>query len=176
MANGGAVTIANSLVYGLAKLGDNAINGTASGGAQTIAYADYGNFYNIATPYLGSAQLVITAGNTAKTVPGANDTAQNPVFFDPSRDAARWNSMFGNGTNTVEAATEYLAGINGYRGTPNFDQNGTRAAYLPSDMIAWVRYGYSPTNLLLRGAGDPSDGSPDKGAMSVRTKCPVGFF
>ena len=152
-----------------------AIAGASSGGAQTVASSDYNRFFKLATPYDGSAQLVITSGNTTKALDGSNDAEADPLFFDKNRNCALWNDIFGDGTNTAAAATSYLAGMNGYRGTPNFDQNGTVTPAVRS-MIDWVSYGYSPTNLSLRAAGDPSDGSPDIGAMSVRTKAMVGFF
>lgn len=174
LANTGTVNVANNLHLGNGAGADNSLNGSSSGADQTIAKSDYNNFYGVTNPY-SATRLAITAGNTGKVVPGSGDTAHDPKFLDVTRRASKWNSIFGSGTNTDEAATTYLAGMNGYRGTPDFDQNGTVTPSVRS-MIDWVRYGFSPTNLALRAAGDPADGSPDKGAMSVRTKCPVGAF
>lgn len=174
LPNGGTMLIANNLVLGNAKLGANTI-GAPSSGTQTIASSDYNNFYNFAVPYDQTAALVITAGNTTKTVPAAHDTAANPQFFDLTRDAAKWGLYFA-GTETEAAAISLLMTFNGYRGTPNFDQNGTQTAYSARTMLDWIRYGYSPTNLTLRAAGDPADGSPDIGAIPVRAPAHGAFF
>lgn len=168
-ANTGTTNLASNLVLGVDDAGDITIDGSTSGAAQAVTSSDYGTFYRMAVPYNQTASLTVSAGNTTKTVPAAHETADNPQFFDVTRNAARWNSIFGSGTATQEACAAYLAGLNGYRGTPNFDQNGTAAAYTPRQMLDWVAAGFSPTNLALRGSGDPADGSPDRGAMPVRT-------
>lgn len=173
--NGGTMNIVNNLVYGNAKLGANTI-GAPSSGTQTIALSDYNNFYDFAVPYDQTAALVITSGNTTKTVPAAHDTIYNPLFVDISRTAARWNLFFGSGTSDYEDCVTSLSGMNGYRGTPNFDQNGTQNGCTARQLVDWVRYGFSPSTLLLRAAGDPTDSSPDIGAMAVRTRHPVGCF
>lgn len=167
--NTGAIRLANNLVYGLAKLGDVSIDGTNTGAPQVFAYSDYGDFYNIAVPYQQGGHISVTAGNTGLTVPGAHDIVVNPFFLDNTRNAARWNLVFGSGINTNAAVVAYFATLNGYRGTPNFDQGGVVPTTTVRQMVDWVRLGYSPTNLLLRGAGDPLDGSPDIGAMPVYT-------
>ena len=176
-ANTGTIAIRGNLHYGNAASGDISIEGAqTSGGAQTVAESDYNNIYNVTTPYANNTQgLTITAGNTTKTIPnaGAGETNNDPkffgVFFGTTRNGALWNSIFGSGTNTTDAMIAYFTGLNGYRGTPNFDQGGTPCAYSVRNMLDWVAYGYSPTNLALRGAGAPADGSPDQGAMNVRT-------
>jgi hypothetical protein len=50
--------------------------------------------------------------------------------------------------------------MNGYGGT--FNSN-----YTPANLVTYVRAGFAPTNVALKGAGDPADGSPDIGAVSV---------
>lgn len=158
---------------------DNFVQG-ASGGvtAQTVGYSDYNSIYNYAVPYSASSHgLTVSSGNSGSppSVPGGHDTATNPVFFDSRRNLGWWNGIFGSGTATTAAGVAYFLGLNGYRGTPNFDQNGTPAAYTVSQMEDEVAYGYSPTNLALRGAGDPADGSLDVGAVSVCSKTTMMF-
>jgi hypothetical protein len=175
VANGGTINIANNLLYGTAKVGDTTIAGTSSGGAQTIAYSDYNSFYNIATPYTTGIQLVVSSGNTGRTVPAAHDTASLPMFYDSYRDIQQWNYLYGSGTQTFAAAVDYFMGINGYRGTPNFDQNGTVSTH-QTNMFNWVRQGYLTTNPALRAAGDPGDGSPDLGIGYTGLKGAIGTF
>lgn len=173
----GTVNIVNNLYLGNSGIGQTAINGSSLGADQAITYSDFNNFTGIATAYSTSGTLDISSGNTAKTVPGSNDTDDAPNFFDSTRNAARWNQIFGSGTATPEAFAAYFYnGLNGYRGSPNYDQGGTVTPYTVKNAVDWIRYGYSPTSLLLRAAGDPSDSSPDIGAMPVRTKAMVGFF
>src|SRR6185436_11820585 len=173
-ANTGTINIRSNMHLGNNKAAENSISGSSSGGAQTIAYSDYNNFYTVTVPYTAGAQLTITAGNTTKAVPGSHDTANNPQFFGQTRNISTWNALFGSGTATQAAAITYFLGLNGYRGTPNFDQQGTATVYTPGNALDWVAYGYSPTNLVFRGAGDPGDGTNDTGAMPVRS--PAGFF
>lgn len=169
----GTINLANNLYRGNGDTSGNAtISGIYPGGGtpQTITYSDYNAFYATLTKYeADNTHLLISTGNTAKTVPGSHDTLTNPQFFDATRNLGTWNKYFGTGTTSYTDALNYLLTINGYRGSPNYDQSGSVAAYLPGDVLDWVRYGFSPTNLVLRGAGDPSDGSPDVGAMAVRT-------
>lgn len=172
----GTVNLANNLFAGNSTVGGVAISGSTAGDNQHITYSDYNNFTGV-TGYLAAGTLVVDSGNTAKTVPGSNDTAHQPNFFDATRNAARWDSIFGSGTGTSEAFAAYFYnGLNGYRGSTNYDQGGTVTPYTVKNAVDWIRYGFSPTSLLLRGAGDPADGPPDKGAMPVRTKCPAGAF
>jgi len=172
----GAVNYVNNIFAGNGKVGANAVNGSTAGAAQHLTKADYNNFTDI-TGYNAAASLVIDSGNTTKAVPGSGDTAHAPNFLDPTRNAAKWNQIFGSGTATPDAFAAYFYnGLNGYRGSTNYDQGGTVTPYTVKNAVDWIRYGFSPTHLPLRGAGDPADGSPDKGAMPVRTKCPAGAF
>lgn len=163
-ANTGTITIVNNIAYGNGFAGEYGISGAASGDNQIIAYSDYNSFYNIVLPYT-AARLTITAGNTTLAVPGSYDKLADPKFVDNTRNLSTWNARFGSGTASFDDALTYLMGINGYRGTPYFDQNGTVSVYGVSHLVDWVRYGFSPTNGLLRHAGDPSDGSPTMGAV-----------
>ena len=105
--------------------------------------------------------LTITAGNTGKTVPGSNDIAADPKFYDESRNLGEWNRIFGSGTTAYLDGIVYLLSINGYRA--NFDQQGTVSTYTPSHLLDWVRAGFMATNPLLHNTGAPADGSPDIG-------------
>lgn len=162
----GTVTIYSNLGVGSGHANDYFVWGGEGYGTQTVAVSDYNNVVSYYYAYVQAGTLVISSGNTGKTVPGANDTANAPRFFGPTRTAAIWNSIFGSGTSTAEALATYFLLLNGYRGASNYDQGGTATGYLPSAMTAWVRYGYSPTNLQLRGTGQAGT---DQGAMPVRT-------
>lgn len=169
----GTLNIHSNLGVGSNKLNEVFVWGGQGYGTQTVAFSDYNNILLYHNPYTPTADLVITSGNTGKTVPASHDTANAPLFFAPTRSAASWNAIFGSGTNTAEAATTYFLLLNGYRGSSNYDQGGTPSPNLPSTLTAWVRYGYSPTNLQLRGAGQ--DGT-DQGAMPVRAPAHGAFF
>lgn len=169
-ANSGTITIRSNLHSGNAVSGEFSIAG-GHGSPQTIAYSDYNAIFNVTTPYgEDTGGLTITAGNTTKAAVDPHGLSSSPQFFDSRRDMAVWNGIFGSGTATRAAASTYWESLNGYRGTPNFDQNGTATAYVPRNMLDYVMYGYSPTRLTYRGAGDPTDGSLDIGAMPVRSK------
>jgi hypothetical protein len=53
------------------------------------------------------------------------------------------------------------------------NETGYNTAYNISDLIAWVRIGYHPTNTAYQGTGSPADGSPDIGALSVVPPAPA---
>lgn len=162
-ATGTGIVLRNNLHRGNGVLTEQAITGSASGAAQVIDSSDYNCFWNTDLPYESGAQLTITAGNTTKTVPGANDLEVEPTFVDDARDLAAWDAAHGSGTGTQAAGIAYLMAINGYRGTPNFDQQGTVSANGVSHLVAYVRAGYYVTNASLATAGDPADGSPPIG-------------
>lgn len=178
VANLGTISLRSNLHLGNGKSGEFSIGGATSGDDQVIAYSDYNDITGTASGY-SATRLSITAGNTAKTIPGAHDFAAAPQFFDPTRNLGKWNLHFGSGTDSRADAITYLLGRHGYRGTPNFDQGGTVLPITVAAVRDWVSAGYCPTNLTLRGAGDPQDAvagvNPDIGAMPVRCK-PGTFF
>lgn len=162
----GGIHLANCLHRGNLKASETSIQGNPTTGTQHIDYSDYNSIFNVTTAYLAT-KLVIDAGNTSMVVPGGHDIAADPLFFDSTRTHKTWDATFGSGLGTTVGLIGYFLKLNGYRGTPNFDQGGTPSANPVSQMYAWVRAGYAPTNLTLRGAGDPADGSPDIGAIPV---------
>lgn len=151
---GTGISLANNLALGNADGTDTAFYSHAGNAAYTIDSSDYNNTY-----------AVSSYSNVAATAGKAADQAVDPKPIDYTRCLAKWNLKFGSGTDSSDDAITYLLGINGYRGTPNFDQNGTASAYGPTHLVEWVRYGFSPTNGALRKAGDPADGRPTIGAM-----------
>lgn len=161
----GSINVYNNVYRGNGNAGDIGVDGSTSGGAQTVTFSDYNVFKTVANPY-ATVRLTVATGNSGSppTVPGGNDTTSDPKFFSETRTLARWNGIFGSGTATGASAFTYFHGLNGYAGTPG--SKGTPITFLPSAMIAWVAYGASPTNLLLRGTGQSG---ADRGAMPVRT-------
>lgn len=116
--------------------------------------SDYNNFYGLTgSPY------------DAMNVTGAtNDQAVNPAFYDSSRNLASWGSVLGV-AETYAAVVGELLRRNGYdpsTKTQSLSPSGVSTA----DLVAWVRYGFSPTNAALQGAGH--DGVTI-GAMEVTT-------
>lgn len=172
---GTGIVMANNLHRGNSVLTEQAITGSSSGAAQVIDSSNYNAFWNTDSPYEPGAQLTITAGNTTKTVPGANDLETDPQFVDDTRDLATWDDTYGSGTGTQSAAITHLLALNGYRGSPNYDQQGTAAANGVSHLVTWVRAGYYSTNPLLATAGDPADGSPPIGIGYTATASTVGL-
>ena len=141
---GTGVDIANNLGWSNGTDGANtSIYSHAGNVGYTIDSSDYNNHHDT-TPY---SNVAVSAGKTA-------DQTVDPAFVDTSRNMGTWNQKFGSGTNSHSDAVTYLLAINGYRGTPNFDQQGTASTYGPAHLVEWVSYGFSPTAGEMRNAGD----------------------
>lgn len=125
------------------------VNGSPNDDTVDAADADYNCVYNMAA---GSAGGGYNAGFTGS--PGANDLNVDPDFVDPTRNIASWDASLG-GPGTVANAIAELKKRN--TATYNSDYN-------ISDLIAWVRAGFSPRNAALKNAGH--DGT-DIGAVAV---------
>ncbi len=69
----------------------------------------------------------------------------NPQFVDPHRTPASW-------AGSLEAAMDRLSPGGGFQ---------------IAEVLTYIRDGFRPQNTLLRGAGDPADGSPDIGAVPL---------
>ncbi len=69
----------------------------------------------------------------------------DPQFVDPYRTVATWSG-------SLEATMDRLAPGGGHT---------------IDELLEYIREGFRPQNSLLRGAGDPADGSPDIGAVSL---------
>lgn len=173
----GLLQIANNLYRGNNHAASLVLIGSPMGNAAEIVdYSDYNNFVDVNLAYDSRTNLVISTGNTSKIVPGSHDKAAEPNFYDTNRNCATWNFLYGGGVQTQTNCMTYMLGINGYRGTPNFDQQGTISQNGPYELSAWVRQGYYSTNPAFRAAGDPSDGSPDIGFGYLGLKGAIGYF
>ena len=84
------------------------------------------------------------------------DITANPVFVDPTRRPVGFDASLG-GPGTIEHLFGQLALRNGFNG--NYD-----ARYNIPAMLTWLRLGYVPRNLFLKGKAH--DGT-DIGAMPV---------
>jgi hypothetical protein len=95
---------------------------------------------------------------------GANDLHANPQFTDPTRTLAKWDIANG-GPGTMANIVAQAMKLNGW------DINGNPAtyntAYNVMNVLSYIRTGFTPTNTQLKGAGSPTDGSPDIGALAV---------
>ena len=77
-----------------------------------------------------------TASGT--TVPGIPDIVANPNLLDPSRKLFTWASrLHGKTANLAGAEAAFI-------GCPNLD-------WCVSELVSWVKRGYQPTNLALKG-------------------------
>jgi hypothetical protein len=128
---------------------------------QNIAYAGY-NAYNNVTNRWGS----LTGGTWTYTSGPTGEMTANPQLIDSSRNLATWNSRINGGTATAAAALTYLLAINGYNSGTKI-QSDTPSVYLPSKLIEWVKYGFSPTNGVLRNAGDAAYAVTDDGVYTL---------
>jgi hypothetical protein len=104
---------------------------------------DYNNGFGLATgtcnngsPFscYGYGGYLFSAGT-----PGVHDRAVNSAMVDPTRNLKKWDAMLG-GPGTEAHALAGLSAMN---------TSGWDARYNPADLIAWVRQGYTPTNLAL---------------------------
>jgi hypothetical protein len=95
---------------------------TGCNGTQSAAYG---------TPY----DQCTASGTTA---PGAGDIIANPKLLDPSRKLFTWASrLHGKTANLAGAEAAFI-------GCPNLD-------WCVSELVNWVKRGYQPTNLALKG-------------------------
>ncbi len=155
------IDVVNNLAYSTTTA--NYANYNRAASTQPLNYVGYNYYYNFTTLWSG----VPATPWTWVSGPTGEQTGIDPKFLDNTRTLAKWNARFGSGTESVTDALTYLHAINGYRGTPNFDQGGTVSVNNISSAVEWVKYGFSPTNTVLREAGDASyavDGSHTIGA------------
>jgi hypothetical protein len=75
---------------------------------------------------------------TSSGTPGTGDTTLNPKLIDPSRGALKWASVMQGQAATLVGFTNALKGC----------QN---LAYCIQQLESYVRQGYQPTNLALKG-------------------------
>lgn len=114
------------------------INGSPNTDTVTAANANYNNMYNLAA---GSAGKGYDAPFTGS--PGANDLNVNPNFVDPTRNAAKWDLSIGGAGTEANAIVELKK-----RNATGYNSN-----YTIANLVAYVRDGFKPTNVLLRNAG-----------------------
>ncbi len=88
----------------------------------------------------------------------------DPQFVDATRNLAKWD-LGNGGVGTVDNALQGMLKMNGYGGSFN-------VAYSQSNLMNYLRQGFTPQNLALDNAGDPADGSPDIGAFDFASGTP----
>ncbi len=84
----------------------------------------------------------------ATTAPGANDVDTNPQFVDSTRKLWTWGVSLGASGSLMAATTATIAALANLN-----DLAGADSAFRVADLIAWVRAGYAPQNVLLYNAG-----------------------
>lgn len=151
----GTITISNNLISGSVDIG-RAVNSLT--GSQAITLSDYNNFHNVSTPY---NNVSLMSGTT-------NDMTIDPKFADSTRNLFSWDTYMG-GTGNKTSVISKLTGINGYSSITK-KQTNTPSEHRPESLIAWVRYGFTPTNEVLKGAGEEG---MDIGAISFSPLPPV---
>jgi hypothetical protein len=118
----------------------------------------HNDVYNVTMPYSRPGGGSIGFDDGVHPHPDARygDITANPVFLDATRRPAGFDAFLG-GPGTMDHFFGQLALRNGFGG--NYDQRYNIAA-----MLGWLRAGYIPRNLALRGKAH--DGK-DIGAMPV---------
>ena len=118
--------------------------------------ADYNNGWNFlpGTVYDSLGQNPISGNGyldmATSQVPGQHDLNVDPQFIDSTRNLAKWGQVNQGTDGSVSAALSVL------QANP----------FLVEDLLDYVKFGFSPTNNLLKTAG--FDGT-DIGAMDVQT-------
>ena len=120
---------------------------------QTIAYGDY-NAY--------PADLTAAYSNITATATG-HDINDAPTFVDDTRNFASWGATVG-ADGTANGLKTLLAAINGYNVSTKTQSDTPPVGVSVAALTAWVRAGYAPTNVTLKGAGE---GGVDIGAVLV---------
>lgn len=170
----------------IARWSSNLVTNQAAGLLQDAAFVsqsglnlDYNGAYNLSTGtnfdiggnngYLGAASVNPwwTAGSYGDDNKGLHDIYGDPQYVDASRTAITWyNSVFGAGGSFANVRAEMVK-LNGT------DLNGAAATFTPgattAALVAYIRGGFTPTNSIYDGTGDPDDGSPDIGAVDFTT-------
>ncbi|MEK6945599.1 MAG: dockerin type I domain-containing protein [Nanoarchaeota archaeon] len=131
--------------------------------ANQITFTDYNLFRNCSLVYTN----VLITGKTQGIDYGFgrfDKINTDPQFTDSTRKLSKWDLNNG-GAGTVDNALQEMLKMNNYGGT--FNQ-----AYSQSNLINYIRQGFTPQNSLLDNAGDPADGSPDLGAVDFASGTP----
>lgn len=160
----GTARFFNNLVYDRSAIASSLGFNLTTAGDDQITEFDNNCWYQIETPYSGVTSATKNVG--VDSLYGGNDITADPQFIDSSRDLAAWAGEV-NGTATDESAIDHLMKINGYDSVTKTQVDGTSTITGVSELVDWVRYGYTPTNSALRNAG--YDGN-DIGAIPVRAE------
>lgn len=116
-----------------------------------ITSMDYNCWHNIENKYSGVTSATKTAGVTDGY--GMHDITENPQFFDMTRSAANYDLYQGTEVGTVAAAVADMLNRNGYDAATKSQIPANASPRRATDLWAWVRAGYKPTNEALRDAG-----------------------
>lgn len=164
----------HTLFYG----GDTGITQDASFVSQTDAIINFNGFYGITKTgvlihptlsqpsYMGPQSVANwwSVGAYGDADKGADDIYGDPGFVDSTRNASTWQTANG-GSGGLPGLIGEVVKVHGY------DINGNSAVfdsnYSLSNYLSYIRTGWTPTNSIYQGAGDPVDGSPDIGAVPV---------
>ncbi len=118
-----------------------------------LTAGSYGKGYHSTTE---PGTIAMFTGGVGTATPGAHDIDTNPGFLDRTRNLAAWSTHVGGAGTAVDALSRLAT-------DPT----------LIAPMWAWVRQGFMPTNLALKGQGTAvgsgtKDGS-DIGAVPMTT-------
>lgn len=123
----------------------------ADGPADQITAMDYNAWFDIDNPYDGATSATKTPGVTDDY--GGRDLIDiDPQFVDDTRSLATW-ALQETGTGTDQAGIDHLLGINGYDAATKSQIAANESGAVISELTAWVRAGYAPTNPAYDGAG-----------------------
>lgn len=130
---------------------------TPAGPADKVTTADYNGYFNLSDPRY---QLLKTSGGY-----GEHDVNTNPDFVDATRNLVSWDTS-NDGPGTSANTIAEMLKLNGTGGTYNSD-------YSISNLLAYVRAGFTPRAAALRGTGE---GGVDIGALAVANTAPSITF
>ncbi|OVE73443.1 hypothetical protein BVX93_01670 [bacterium B13(2017)] len=138
--------------YKIHDLGDTEIDVVAAENADYNASYRLADALNYGNGSGKGYEIPLTSGSMI----GENDIDDvDPQFVDKTRTPFTWDSSLG-GPGTMQGVMGRLKGNNTIQ-----------------ELLDYIREGFRPQNPILKNAGDPSDGSPDIGAVDFDRQNPI---
>jgi hypothetical protein len=124
--------------------------------ASAIANQTSGDSFFVGQSYSSNA------GDTYGTTWGTHDKYLNPGFRDTTRTMATWDTFLG-GPGTMTDVARKMVTINGYDYQGNSVTPTT--TFTVANALAYIRLGFTPSNMKMYHAGSSTDGNPSIGAL-----------
>lgn len=140
------LVVRNCLQVCLGSSPDSYMAGTSSPSLNQAIDFDYCHKWNVAD--------FLMSGVFTNASAGSNNADTNPQFYSPSRGFVPWaQKNTGNSSAGYIDGYAYVLKLNGYDATTMKQEAGAETGVSISDMVDWVREGYTPQNLSLLTAG-----------------------